>query len=267
MGERSLSVNRSIRIAISLCMAALLVMSVGCVKQEPTQATVTVSAAASLQDALMEIQHNYEQKQSDIKVVFNFGSSGALQQQIEQGAPVDVFFSAAEDKFHLLVDKGLIQEDEMHHLLGNELVLISLKEKAAEIEGFQSLKNNSIKQIAMGTPESVPAGKYGQQVLTALNVWDDIKEKLVYGKDVRQVLTYVETNNVDAGIVYKTDALLSDKVEIIETAAKDAHDPIIYPLGIVKETKQKAEAMDFYKYLQTNESLQVFEKYGFTIEN
>lgn len=117
--------------------------------------------------------------------------------------------------------------------------------------------------MALGTPESVPAGQYGKQTLDKLNVWKSIEGKVVYGKDVRQVLTYVESNNVDAGIVYKTDALTSQKVEIVATAKDDTHDPIIYPVGVIKNSAHLKEAQLFYEYLQNAQSMKTLEKYGF----
>ncbi|PEC22516.1 molybdate ABC transporter substrate-binding protein [Bacillus cereus] len=256
----------------ALILSFLLIFSVACSngeKQEKSAAKegktveLTISAAASLQDALKEIEQQYKEKEPNIQLSFNFGASGALQQQIEQGAPADLFFSAAEDKFQTLVKKGFIDEKEGKNLLGNELVLVVPKDSS--LTKFQDLKDEKIKKIALGTPESVPAGKYAKASLTHENLWNDVQNKIVFTKDVRQVLTYVETGNVDAGIVYKTDALISDKVKIGETAAATSHEPIHYPLGVIKESKHKKEATSFYEYLQSKDAQSIFKKYGFTI--
>jgi molybdate transport system substrate-binding protein len=223
---------------------------------------LTISAAASLQDALTEIESKYEEKNTNIDLSFNFGSSGALKQQIEQGAPVDLFFSAAEDKFDELVDAGEIDTKKGVDLVGNELVLIMPSDSQKKIEGFSDLVIGADK-LSLGTPESVPAGEYGKQTLENLNLWDSLSSKIVYAKDVRQVLSYVETGNVDAGIVYKTDALISDKVRIVAAADEKTHDPIIYPVGVIKDTKYPEEATKFFEYLQGKESIEVLEKYGF----
>ncbi|WP_449620939.1 molybdate ABC transporter substrate-binding protein [Robertmurraya sp. Marseille-Q9965] len=223
---------------------------------------LTVSAAASLQDALTEITTSFNKKYPDIKINYNFGASGALQQQISQGAPVDLFFSAAEDKFDKVVDEGLIIKDQSLDLVGNEIVLVVPKDSNKEINTFEDLVNAD--QISIGMPESVPAGKYAQEILTNLNLWNDIEGKIVYAKDVRQVLTYVETSNVDAGIVYKTDALISSKVKIVSTADPDTHGPIIYPVGIIKNSSHIQEAELFYEYLQSEEAMKTFDKYGFS---
>ncbi|AWC27202.1 molybdate ABC transporter substrate-binding protein [Bacillus cytotoxicus] len=255
-----------------LTLSFFLIFSSACTngnKKEKTNAKeeqtieLTISAAASLQDAFKEIEKQYKQKEPNIKLSFNFGGSGALQQQIEQGAPADLFFSAAEDKFQTLVKKGFINKKEGKDLLGNELVLVVPKESS--IQTFQELKKEKVKKLAIGTPESVPAGKYAKALLTHENLWNDLQDKIVPTKDVRQVLTYVETGNVDAGIVYKTDALISDKVKIATAAPANSHEPIRYPVGIIKESKHKKEATLFYEYLQSKDAQTIFNKYGFTI--
>ncbi|MDR7080384.1 molybdate transport system substrate-binding protein [Neobacillus niacini] len=222
---------------------------------------LTVSAAASLQDALNEIKTSFEKENSNVTVNYNFGASGALGQQISQGAPVDLFFSAAEDKFDKLVQDGLIEESKGIDLVGNELVLVVPSDSNKEIKAFEDLTKAD--KMSIGTPEAVPAGQYAKETLEKLNVWQAIEGKVVYAKDVRQVLTYVETNNVDAGIVYKTDALISQKVEIAATAAENSHAPIIYPLGVIKNSTHAKEAQLFYDYLQNENSMKTFEKYGF----
>lgn len=253
-------------------MLLLLALSTGCTgvnneedtntKEEKT-VELTVSAAASLQDALQDVQKQYEKSNPNVKLSFNFGGSGALQQQIEQGAPVDIFFSAAEDKFQTLVDEGLIDKKNKKNLLGNELVLVVPQNST--VQDLQALEGEEVKKIAIGAPESVPAGQYAKSSLTYFNLWADIESKLIYTKDVRQVLTYVETGNVEAGIVYKTDALISNKVKIANTIPAQSHEPIHYPVGVIKNTKHKKEAVSFYEYLQSEEARSIFQKHGFTV--
>ena len=242
----------------------LIGLLAGCTKtenanQENGQVELTISAAASLQDSLEELKKIYENEHPNTKIRYNFGGSGALQQQIMQGAPVDLFLSAAVDKFDSLVDEGII--DKQTTLLANELVLVVPKNNTSNIQTFEDLKQAG--KIALGTPETVPAGQYGLEVLKNKQLWEDVQSKVVYTKDVRQVLTYTETENVDAGIVYKTDALLSDKVEVVSTAEAASLTPIIYPIGIIKNSKSVKEAEDFYNFLQSDEAMEVFIKYGF----
>ena len=225
---------------------------------------LTISAAASLKDAMDVIQHTYQEEHPEVELKFNFGGSGSLQQQISQGAPVDLFFSAAEDKFDLLVEEGNIAKEDGVDLLGNELVLVVPKEEQSSITSFQDLAKEEVDKISIGTPESVPAGQYAKESLEKMDVWKNVESKVVYAKDVRQVLSYVETGNVSAGIVYKTDALVSDKVNIVATADPATHTPIIYPVGIIKDSEHYEAAKDFYSYLQSEDALKVFEEYGFT---
>lgn len=248
----------------------LLIFTAACSNNENAEqaadsgedAELMISAAASLSDALVTIKDTYEKNNPDVKLKFNFGGSGSLQQQISQGAPVDLFFSAAEDKFERLVEDGMIAEEDRTDLLENELVLV-VPQKESAIKGFEDLTGEAASQISIGTPETVPAGKYAKEALEKMNLWEEIESKTVYAKDVRQVLSYVATGNVDAGIVYKTDALLSDEIEMIASADPETHTPIIYPVGMIKDSKNDEAAKAFYDYLQTDEALEVFEDYGF----
>lgn len=234
--------------------------------QTPAEkAELTISAAASLTDALKEIQTAYEGKNKNIKLNFNFGASGALQQQIEQGAPSDVFLSAATKNMKALVDKQLIDSAQQKNLLINELVVVVPADGKASVQKVEDLSGADIKHLAVGEPQTVPAGTYAKEALTNAKLWDSLQSKLVQGKDVRQVLTYVESGNAEAGFVYKTDALTSKKVKVAFSADPKTYTPIEYPVGIVKATKHSKEAADFYAYLQTKEALDVFVKYGFTV--
>lgn len=254
---------------ILFAISLLLLVFSGCSKntqgnnpKDEKKIELTVSAAASLQDALNDIKANFEKEYVDVKINFNFGASGALQQQIIQGAPVDLFFSAAEDKFDGLVEKGLIEKKKGIDLIGNELVLVVPKNSSKGIKTFEDL--NKLEKISIGTPEAVPAGQYAKETLESLKIWKAVEPKLIYAKDVRQVLTYVETGNVDAGIVYKTDALHSSKVMMVAAAEENTHTPIIYPVGIIKKSIHTKEAKLFYDYLQTKKSIAILKKYGFS---
>lgn len=242
----------------------LLISLTACSNKNNEKIELTISAAASMQGALSDLQKLYEEEHKNVHLYFNFGASGALQQQIEQGAPVDLFLSASEDKFDSLVEKGFIMKKNNVDLVGNELVLIQNKKSKTQLTGFRDLLKPTMKRMAIGTPESVPAGKYAQETLKQLNIWSQLDKRIVFAKDVRQVLTYVETGNVDAGIVYKTDALVSQKVEIMATADSRSHTPIIYPLGVVKASKQREEAISFYQFLKSEKAKTIFEDYGFS---
>jgi molybdate transport system substrate-binding protein len=225
------------------------------------QVELTISAAASLQDALAELQRMYEKKHPNITVAFNLGASGSLQQQISQGAPVDLFFSADEEKFDALVKEDYISKNNQVDLVENKLVLVVPKSAKTSVKTFEDLAKKEVEIISIGTPETVPAGMYAKRVFENLNIWGDVEPKIVYAKDVRQVLSYVETANVHAGVVYKTDALISDKVQIVDT---EDNTTITYPLGIITNTKYPKEAKELYEFLQSNQAIEVLQKYGFT---
>ncbi|NEW08534.1 molybdate ABC transporter substrate-binding protein [Paenibacillus sp. SYP-B3998] len=234
--------------------------------QAPQQTVeLTISAAASLTDALKEIQTAYEQTNKNIKLNYNFGASGALQQQIEQGAPSDVFISAASKNMKALVDKQLIEESQQKNLLINELVVVIPTDSKAAVQQIDDLSGADIKHLAVGEPQTVPAGNYAKEALTSAKLWDPLQAKLVQGKDVRQVLTYVESGNAEAGFVYKTDALTSKKVKVAFSVDPKTYAAITYPAGIVKATKHAKEAADFYAYLHTKAAQDVFVRYGFSL--
>ena len=169
--------------------------------------TVRVAAAISLKDALSQIAKDYE-SQTGAHVEFTFGSSGQLAAQIKSGAPIDLFISAANQQVDDLVKDGLLQNATRRPVIGNRLVLIAPADNPASVKNFESLASTSVTKIALGEPRSVPAGQYAQQVLNALGLLEKLKEKLVYGSNVRQVLAYVERGEVSAGIVYATDGRL-----------------------------------------------------------
>lgn len=247
-------------VCLSLFIMILIICS-GCSKALEKDIELTVSAAASIQDALDELKTQFERQHNGIKITYNFGSSGALQQQITKGAPVDLFLSASEEQFMKLENNGYIEKKDI--LVGNEIVLIVPKGKDKEIKTFEDLSFKT-KKISIGIPETVPAGMYAKEYLENLNLWDKLKDKIVYAKDVRQVLTYVETNNVDAGIVYKTDALQSESILISTIADSSLHTDIVYPVGIIKSSKHPTESNLFYKFLQSKQAMEIFEQYGFT---
>ena len=223
---------------------------------------LTISAAASLQDTLQEIGKLYNQQKPNVQLTYNFGASGSLRHQIEQGAPVDVFISAAEQHMDALENKNLLLNNTRQNLLKNEVVLISAQNNN-KIDGFSELKSDFVSKIAIGAPDSVPAGKYAKEVLDSFKLYKSLESKFVFAKDVRQVVAYVETGNVEAGIVYSTDAQISERVKIIATAPLNSHSPITYPIAIARDSKNPETAQDFIQFLLSNTAKNVFTEYGF----
>ena len=255
-------------------MTAAFVMIVGCSSMTPpdsesntsaspeTAIALTVSAAASMQDAMKAIQPIYEDAHPGITLIYNFSSSGSLQQQIEQGAPVDVFLSASPRQMNTLEEKGLLLEGSRRDLLKNSIVLVTPLDKN-DVATFEDLDNDIVRNLSIGEPDSVPAGQYSKETLESLGLYESVQPKIVFAKDVRQVLSYVETGNVDAGLVYSTDAKVSDQVQIVATAPDDSHSPIAYPAAVIADSSNPEAAIAFVDFLSTDEAIALFTDYGF----
>ena len=256
-GAKANQARRLCGVALSACM----VFVSAC--HGPAHTTLTVSYAASLKDAMAEAEAAYSHDHAQVDFRDNFGSSGTLAAQIEQGAPVDVFLSAAAKPMDELQAKGLIAAGTRHDLLRNSLVLIAPRD--SRLRDFQGLTDRSIRLIALGDPASVPAGQYGRQTLLSLGLLDRLKDRFVLAKDVRQVLAYVATGNADAGLVYATDARISGKVRVVATAPEATHDPIVYPVAVVAGRPGEEAARRFVEYLGTPAAQAIFQKHGFTI--
>jgi molybdate transport system substrate-binding protein len=223
--------------------------------------TLLISAAASLQAALKAIEPRFAQANPSVKLTYNFGSSGTLQQQIEQGAAVDVFVSAAQKQMNALQKKGLTLIGTRHNLLTNRLVLIVPKNSTLGLSSFRQLVN--VKKIAVGEPRSVPVGQYAEEVFKNLGLLDPLKSKFVFGNNVRNILSAVESGNVDAGVVYITDAKLSNRVKRVATASTTLHSPIVYPIAVLKGSKNAALAKAYVQFLASDTAKTVFRTYGF----
>ncbi len=224
---------------------------------------LTVSAAISLKDAFDEIGSAYQTK-SGVKINFNYGASGALQQQIENGAPVDVFASAGEAQMDALEKGGFINSDSRRDFVWNSLVLIVPKNSTLNIKTFNDLRKSEVKKIAVGNSKTVPAGQYAAESLTNANLGDALQNKLISAENVRQVLDYVVRGEVDAGIVYATDAQAAkNSVNVVAAADENSHSPITYPLAIIKDGKQKQAAYAFTNFLLSETGQNILRKYGF----
>lgn len=253
--------------AIILAMSMMLLAGCGGSDEDTAEKPeVTVLAAASLTDALDEIIAEYE-KDADATITPSYAGSGDLVQQIEGGAPCDIFISASKANMDQLEEEDLIDTDTRQDLLLNTLTLIATAEKK-DVVTMDNLTSGEVGTIAVGEPETVPAGKYASQVFDNMNIADQISGKIVYAKDVRAVLNYVETGDADCGFVYRTDALLLDEESgaIIGDVDSSLHDNIVYPAAILKDAPQADAAADFYEFIQSDFAKEVFEKYGFTVK-
>ena len=227
-------------------------------------AEVVVFAAASLTDSLKEIASTYA-KQSGDRILFNFSASSMLARQIEEGAPADLFFSADEAKMDGLEKKGLIVKETRKSRLSNSLVIVIARDHGAAIGGPGGLATDKVKRIAIAEPTTVPAGIYAKEYLQKQNLWPAVEAKVIPTENVRAALAAVESGNVEAGIVYRTDAAISRKVKTAyEVPAKDGPD-ISYPVALAKLAKQPEAAKKFLVYLGSDEAAAVFERSGFVI--
>ena len=225
---------------------------------------LTVSAAVSLKEAFSEIGELYKAK-TGRSVNFNFGASGILQNQIETGAPVDVFASAGERQMNELAANELIDNASRKDFARNSLVLIVPQNPSLNLTSFKDLADAKVRKIAVGNPKTVPAGEYSEQLFVKNNLQDALKEKLIPAENVRQVLDYVMRGEVDAGIVYATDALAAkDKVNIAAIASESGHEPILYPIAILKNSPNKQTAQEFLDFVLSADGQKILQKYGFS---
>ncbi|HWE01406.1 MAG TPA: molybdate ABC transporter substrate-binding protein [Tepidisphaeraceae bacterium] len=242
-----------------LALVAILIPGASAASAE----SINVSAAVSMKESLTEIAGRYEADTHD-QVLLVFGSSGQLAAQIKNGAPVDVFISAAQKEVDDLTHAGVVADIKPRLVAANELVLIVPADSRIGLSSFDQLKDAAIKRIAVGEPKTVPAGQYAMQVLTGMKLAADLAPRLVYGSNVRQVLDYVERGEVSAGIVYSTDAMQAGpKVKVAAVAGASTHEPIVYPAVIIKTSVKKAAAEKFIDYLASGKGWPVLAAHGF----
>ena len=233
-------------------------------KADLGEQSILVAAAASLKNAYEdELIPMFEEQYPGVTVEGTYDSSGKLQTQIEEGLEADVFMSAAPKQMKALDEEGMIASDTIVNLLENKIVLIVPTGSDSKIDSFEKIGDAA--SIALGDPESVPAGQYAKEALTNLNVWDSIQDKVSFGTNVTEVLNQVAAASADAGIVYATDAASkADQVTVVAEAPEGSLEKkVIYPVAVVKATAHEDAAKAFVDFLQTPEAIAVFESYGF----
>jgi molybdate transport system substrate-binding protein len=227
-------------------------------------AEVSVFAAASLTDALNQLAGPYP-KQSGDKLVFNFGASSLLARQIQEGAPADVFFSADEAKMDALEKSDLLLKGTRKSRLSNTLVIVVAKDSGLKIASTEDLANPVVKHIALADPKAVPAGVYSKEFLQKRKLWAAVESKVIPTENVRAALAAVESGNVEAGMVYKTDAAISTKVRIACEIPASEGPAISYPIAVLRSARNVASARKFMEYLSSADATQVFQRYGFIV--
>jgi molybdate transport system substrate-binding protein len=227
--------------------------------------SLTVAAAISLKDALTQIAAQYKSDTGDT-VDFAFGSSGQLLAQIKAGAPIDAFIPAAPAQLDDLEKADLADRRTRRTIAANTLVLIAPADAKAPPKSFADLANPRIEKIAIGQPKTVPAGEYARQTLASLKLDKSLDDRLIYAANVRQVLDYVARNEVDAGLVYATDARQAgDKVKIVATAEESTHEEILYPAAVLKSSRKQSAARKFLDYLASEKARSLLKSHGFSL--
>ena len=229
---------------------------------------VNTFIAASLSNAMEEIQKNFNETYPDVEILYNADSSGTLQTQIEEGARCDIFFSAADKQMDALVDENLAKKDTVEDILENKVVLIKPKDGETKVTGFENITDAA--NIALAG-DSVPVGQYAREIFDNLGITDEVnKMEINEGKNVSEVLAAVSEGSNEIGIVYATDAAsVADKVDVIAEATADAlKTPVLYPVGLIEDKEASeddtAAAEAFLEYIKSDDAMKVFEKYGFT---
>ncbi|MBM6874336.1 molybdate ABC transporter substrate-binding protein [Fusobacterium mortiferum] len=216
---------------------------------------ITVSAAASLKEVMGELTGKFQNENKDIKINLNLGGSGALKNQIVAGAPVDLVFFASQKDLKDLDNKGFIDKEYQKDILKNRLVVAG----RSNIDSLDKLVGSS---IAIGIPESVPAGKYSKEAFINYGIWDKVQKDIVYAKDVRSAAQYVDLYEVDYSLIYKTDARVLKNSEIVYTVPENLHTPIIYSYGVIKD-RANENVVKLYNYLNSETAKKLYKKYGF----
>lgn len=225
-------------------------------------AELIVSAAASLTNAFNDIGKAFEQAHPGDKVLFNYGASDALLQQIAKGAPADIFATADQESIDKAAAQNLIVKDSRSNFVSNALVLVMPMAANLSLTSLPDLTGKDVRRIAVSKPETVPAGRYAKQALDTQGLWDKLATKFIYTQNVRQSLDYVSRAEVDAGFVYRTDAMLmSDKVKVAFEIPLEKS--ILYPITIIKDSRQQESAGEFIAFVQSEAGQKILEPYGF----
>jgi len=249
-------------LVVSLALSSFLALQCFGSGAAHAQQELVVSAAASLTNAFGEVGKQFEAVNPGVKIIFNFAASGALLQQIDKGAPVDVFASADQKTMDQAKEKSLIMTETRKDFVSNGLVLIIPNDSKLTLKGVKDLADPKIVRIALGNPETVPAGRYTQDALSNAGLWETLKPKFIYAENVRQSLDYVGRGEVDAGFVFATDAAAAkDKVRV--AAVAEGHTPIRYPVAVIAGTKKKDLSQRFIDFLLGTIGQNTLARYGF----
>ncbi len=248
----------------SLLLAAVLSFALvaGCGENEASDGELLIFAAASLADSLGEIEESFE-KGADIDLIFSYGASQALAQQIASGAPADVFIPAGRFPAEFLTERGAV-EPNVSDLLINRLVVVARPDLGVELSSIEQLSDSRVDRVAVAAPDLAPAGRYAREALRTLGLWDGLEPKLVFGPDVRATMAYVESGNADVALVYVTDANMAQNLDLLDIVPPESYSPVTYPVAVVDRTERDTDATtEFLSFLHSGGARSVFERHGF----
>lgn len=273
------------KLALKICFVVIACIAVLITAQalqppaNPNDTTIIVSAAASLTDAFSEIAAEFEAENPDVKIELNLAGSGSLRLQIEAGAPIDVFASASQKDMDILAGKGLIDDQSRTDFVQNSLVLVVPQNGVADITSIEDLRGADVVNLAMGNPDTAPAGRYAKLALEDAGIWDDVESRIIFAENVRQVLAYVQQGEVDAGFVYLTDVnnaqrqngkgngadanYDSDNSGIRVASSVPLNRAIQYSVAVISSSNHKDEAQDFINFVKGEKGQEILESYGF----
>ncbi len=234
---------------------------------------MVVFAAASMTETMEEIAKNYEEENPNVKIIYTFDSSGTLKTQIEEGADCDIFISASQKHMDNLDINSEQNEDKLNFidsetrvdLLENKVTISVRKDSDLAMTGFKDLARKDIKSIGLGNAD-VPVGKYSEEILMNIGIWDQIQDKVTFGSNVKEVTNWISENAVDCGIIYQTDAYSADLKILLTATNEELKTPVVYPAAVTKNSINKEEASKFLEYLQNEESSAIFESVGFNTD-
>jgi molybdate transport system substrate-binding protein len=255
--------GRATRRVVAALVAGWVAGVSACAAAGPDGGDLVVSAAASLGDVVPALVEAYRSADPSTAIATNLAASGTLVQQIRQGAGVDVFLSASDREMELLRREGLVLEETIVAVAGNELVLVVPAGSDAAVTGLSDLAGPRVSRVALGAPASVPAGEYARQALERLGVWGGVEPRVVYATNVRQALAYVQAGEVDAALVYRTDAVSAAGVRVVAAVPPGSHAPVRYTAAVVAASERAASARRFVQFLAEPGGRAVFRAHGF----
>jgi len=245
-----------------MCLKQIIVivlLALFCTLKAETE--LLVSAGVGLKDVFTEIAGDFEKSHPGVKVLLNFASAGQLMAQIEMGAPADILAVPGKKEIDILIKKNMIIPQTVQNFASGELVLIKSSNSKLVLKSLSDLQKKEVQKIAIGNQATVPAGKYAMQTLNFYKLNTSLADKFIPCENVRQVLDYVERNEVDAGFVYSTDAKIGKNIEIVTRIAPESHEKIVFPISIIKTSKSQKSAQEFIDYVI--KSKDILHKYGF----